>query len=238
VSKEGEKNYFSNIGEEGIRHAMAMPFLDANCGGYLAEIGAVLSLLPPPPATLLDLGCGAGWTSRFFARRGYDVTGADLSQVAIDHAVRLNDEEQRANLRYVVRDYENRTFDAQFDCAVFFASLHHATDETAAVRAAYQALKPAGVCVVSEPGRGHAAATQSREAVAKYGVNENDMPPARIIRAGKRAGFRAFRVYPHAEILNHALYGGRASGGLRGTLAAVAWVLFYKRYNGIVLMIK
>src|SRR5437660_644265 len=71
VAKQGERDYFRNIGEEGIRHAIRKPFYDADCWRYLLEIGAMMSMLPPPPPVrLLDLGCGTGWTSIFFAKRG------------------------------------------------------------------------------------------------------------------------------------------------------------------------
>ena len=47
----------------------------------------VLRLLPPDqPLKLLDIGCGEGRNSIFFARNGYDVTAFDLSEVGVDKA--------------------------------------------------------------------------------------------------------------------------------------------------------
>lgn len=40
----------------------------------------------PPPARLLDLGCGAGHQAKRLADAGYDVTGIDLSARMLDHA--------------------------------------------------------------------------------------------------------------------------------------------------------
>ncbi len=90
MAKTGEIDYLKNLarerGDEAVRHALGKPFTDANCAAYLTEIAAVLALLPPPPARLLDMGCGTGWTSFFFAKAGYHVTGVDIAPDMIGHA--------------------------------------------------------------------------------------------------------------------------------------------------------
>lgn len=48
---------------------------------YLAEIAQTLD-----PGTALDLGCGQGRNSLWLASRGFEVTGLDLSPVAIEQA--------------------------------------------------------------------------------------------------------------------------------------------------------
>ena len=52
------------------------------------EKNAVLELLPRPwaNARLLDVGCGTGHWSRFFAEQGYDVVGLDISPEMIEVA--------------------------------------------------------------------------------------------------------------------------------------------------------
>lgn len=40
----------------------------------------------PPPAHLLDLGCGTGIDAIYFARRGYQVTAIDASREMVNHA--------------------------------------------------------------------------------------------------------------------------------------------------------
>ena len=100
------------------------------------------------------------------------------------------------NLRFVVGDYESLGFTSEFDCAIFYDSLHHAEDERRAMASVYGALKPGGVCVTLEPGEGHADQPTSLEVAEKYGVVERDMPPNLIIAAGGAAGFREFQVFP------------------------------------------
>lgn len=206
MPKSGEIDYLKNLGDEGVRHAVHKPFSDPGCPRYLAEMAAVMALVPPPPARLLDLGCGTGWTSVFFARAGYDVVGVDLAPDMIDHAEANRDRASVEDLRFVVCDYEDLPFDDEFDCAVFYDALHHAVDEEAALRGAFRALRPGGVCVASEPGEGHHLSREAREAVRKYNVTEKEMPPRRVIEVGRRAGFHTGRVYPHAFDLHHSLY--------------------------------
>jgi SAM-dependent methyltransferase len=250
MAKQGEIEYLSNIGEAGIRHAVGKPFSDPGCPNYLMEMGALFHLLPQPPARLLDLGCGTGWTSLFFARRGFDVVGVDIAADMIEQANLCRDREELDNLRFVVSDYEEMGFEDEFDAATFIDSLHHSIDEELTLRMVYKALKPGGVCVTSEPGRGHANAPASLEAVKKYGVTERDMPPETIIAAGRRVGFRKFTVYPHASLMGKYTYNypGRrfnwwaARGGLFRRLGTGAFLLYQALFHldrtGIVVLVK
>ena len=195
MPKQGEIDYLKNIGRDGQEHALNKPFSDANCGLYLSDLGAILSLLPPPPAKLFDLGAGSGWTSIFFSKRGYHVTGQDIAEDMITQA-NINKERSNAkDIQFIVSDYEDLRLNAQFDCAVFYDSLHHAVDEKKAILAAYKSLKPGGMCITVEPGIGHAESPESRNAMRKFGVTERDMPPRLIIEAGKAAGFTQFKIY-------------------------------------------
>jgi SAM-dependent methyltransferase len=210
VAKQDEIAFLSRVGEDIADYAAAKPFSDPRCGMYLVRIGTLMSLLPPRPARILDLGCGTGWTSLFFARAGYEVVGADIAPDMIGRANELRDLEGLSNASFVVSDYEALTFRNEFDAVVFFHSLHHADDEALAVRKAFAALKPGGVMLADEPGVGHSTSVDSLEAVAKYGVTEKDMPPDHVVALGRAAGFDAFRVFPCAESLAKAVYTERA----------------------------
>src|SRR5438552_10137601 len=126
MPKLGEIDYLKNTGGAGIVHAANKPFSDEDCGRYLMEMGAIFHLLPPPPARLLDLGCGTGWTSVFFARSGYEVVGVDIAPDMVAHAEANRDREGVPGLTFLASDYEDLPFDGEFDAAVFYDSLHHA----------------------------------------------------------------------------------------------------------------
>jgi len=202
MAKLGEINYLRNLGDYVLRHAGKKPFCDDDCPKYLTLIGTVMSLLPPPPARLLDLGCGPGWTSVFFAKRGYEVVGVDIAADMIALANQARERECLENLHFVEADYEDLTFQNEFDCVVFYDSLHHAVDEETALRRACQALKPEGMLVTSEPGEGHQDSPGALEA-RKYDITEKDMPPDKIIGMARRLGFGQFRVFPHSYDLLH-----------------------------------
>jgi SAM-dependent methyltransferase len=247
MAKSGEINYLNAIGEDGRLHARNKPFSDPMCGQYLTQLGQIMYLLPPPPCRILDLGCGTGWTTTLLARRGYQMVGGDLAQDMIESA-RDVASEQGVELEFVCADYESMDFADEFDGALFFDALHHAEDEYAALQSVYRALKPNGICVVSEPGTGHSTAPASRHAVEHFDVNEKDMPPRRVAALAKQIGFSKKKLYPHPTQVMRLFYPvptgtipvrmkwleARIVNIIKGILLAG----FFKWRNGLVVLTK
>jgi SAM-dependent methyltransferase len=206
VAKQHEIEYAERMDH---RYESSKPFLDADRGRNLIRVGTLFTLLPPPPARILDLGCGTGWTSRFFARAGYDVVGVDIAPEMIRLANKQKEAEGLTNISFLVSDYETLTFRDEFDAVVFFDSLHHAEKEQLAVQRAFAALKPGGMCLAVEPGYGHHDSDVARTAVAAHGVTEKDMPPEYVVQLGRAAGFSGFRVFPLLDELGRAIHAER-----------------------------
>jgi SAM-dependent methyltransferase len=246
MPRSGELTYYERIGQHGQLHAVTKPFSDPECGHYLLRVGALLNLLPPPPGRLLECGCGTGWLSYILARRGYDVVATDVAPGAIELAQNYPTFRHGAVPEFRVADAEQLDYDAEFDVVIFFDSLHHAVDELAALRGAFRALVPGGLCVMLEPGWGHHRKSRAVEEV--HEVTEKDMPPYYLRRLGKQAGFRRSAVYPAPHQLGKALFPAQgvrlgwawklATWGPMKYLTALAVMVLYKRYNGITILHK
>jgi 2-polyprenyl-3-methyl-5-hydroxy-6-metoxy-1,4-benzoquinol methylase len=66
---------------------------------------------------ILDLGCGTGRHSRELARRGYKVTGVDLSESQLNRAKQLA-EKDRLTIDFQIQDARNLTFHNEFDLVI------------------------------------------------------------------------------------------------------------------------
>ena len=69
---------------------------------------------------MLDLACGFGRHSLEFARRGYDVTGIDITPAYIDYANEQAKEES-LNAKFFCQDIRTITFDKEFDVVLNMA---------------------------------------------------------------------------------------------------------------------
>ncbi|MHC1705941.1 MAG: class I SAM-dependent methyltransferase [Bacteroidales bacterium] len=67
--------------------------------------------------TILDVGCGTGRHSIELARRGYHITGIDLSQSMLDRA-RVKAAAENLQIDFLHCDARNLPFQAQFDSAI------------------------------------------------------------------------------------------------------------------------
>jgi len=245
VAKQGEIEYLARLGLAGSDHARGKPFTDQDCGLLLADLGGILMMLPPPPARVLDLGCGSGWTSVMLARRGYDVVGQDIAADMIALAEANREEAGLRNLRFLVCDYESLAFREEFDAAVFYDSLHHSMDPAASLAGAFRALKPGGIVVTVEPGAGHSASEAARNAVAQFDVMERDMPPALVAQLGRAAGFTGATAYPMPKMISALHYRSVPPswwplGDALYRYLALGWVTLVRRrqYGGMVVLKK
>ncbi len=77
------------------------------------------------PGKAIDIGCGEGNYSVYLASGGFDVTGIDLSERAIDYA-RKNASERGVNTRFLVMDIANlQKLKGKFDFVLEWGVMHH-----------------------------------------------------------------------------------------------------------------
>lgn len=124
---------------------------------YLGKtIEAYLELLvrySRPGATILDIGCGAGYVSLELARNGYHVTAFDISSACISQAERMLSQnpyrEGFGSLKYSVMELDHAF--GNYDVVLFSGVLHHMTDLTRALDKAHTLLNPNGTILCYEP---------------------------------------------------------------------------------------
>jgi SAM-dependent methyltransferase len=183
-----------NVAEEEFRNYLRRkPYGDPDAADYLIDLGQILRFLPKPPARILDLGVGSGWTSEAMARMGHEVVGLDISPDMI--ALASERVSPGLNLRFQAFDYEKRVPFPPFDAVVMYDSLHHAVDEQAVIQTVATALLPGGRFICIEPGTGHSTAPHSVEVMAKYGTTEKDMPYTYVRYLLLAAGFASVQQY-------------------------------------------
>lgn len=116
----------------------------------IKTINKVIHLLPDNSCKILDLGCGTGYLFLEFLRRGFEVTGIDLSPKMIEALEEKipADLKPKANLiNSNVLDYLNNKKEA-FSLISMSAFLHHLFDYETVLKTACSALKQGGVLLV------------------------------------------------------------------------------------------
>jgi glycosyltransferase involved in cell wall biosynthesis/SAM-dependent methyltransferase len=146
-----------------------------------ANMAVALSL--PAGAKLLDVGCGSGWLSEYFARLGYDVTGIDISpelvEIARERTARVAydvDHETPLRARFLVHDIESATLAGEFDAAICYDTLHHFVDERAVMRHLAAMVRYGGLLFILEgdkPPEGSATEEELTEVMRRYGTLES-----------------------------------------------------------------
>ncbi|HSU67035.1 MAG TPA: class I SAM-dependent methyltransferase [Tepidisphaeraceae bacterium] len=102
---------------------------------------------PGPEKKLLDVGCGSGWSSFEFAKRGFDVTGIDLNPDAFEAPA-----DPAYALRLRARSAMDIPFpDNSFDLVVTYQCLEHVPAPERALDEMTRVCSPGGLVVVVGP---------------------------------------------------------------------------------------
>lgn len=100
----------------------------------------------PPPAKVLEVGCGAGNVSSFLAQKGYAVTGCEFYTEAINMAW--------PDFLKVQGDASNLPFeDNSFDIVGLFDVIEHFQDDITPLKEAVRVTKRGGIIVLTVPAR-------------------------------------------------------------------------------------
>jgi SAM-dependent methyltransferase len=207
---------------------------------YEAETSFVEALfkrhLTRPPVALLDVACGTGGHAIPLARRGYSVTGVDLSPGMIEQA-RAKAGAAGLEIRFEIADMRELALelDAHFDAVLcMFASIGYMPDAEAlgeALRAMRRRLRPGGVLIFDfwnaaavvrdyEPYRLKRATTASGRSVTRLSTvtvdNVSQVCSIRLegfVRQGSQIlgefdELHRLRFYSQKEMSNHVRQSG------------------------------
>lgn len=126
-------------------------FIEGTQNADMSQQYALFRKYLPARGKLLDLGCGSGRDSAYFASLGYEVTAADGSEELCRRVM------ENYGIRALCIRFEELSFEAQFDAVWACASLLHVKKAQIpqVLKKVSAALKPGGVLYASfKYGRG------------------------------------------------------------------------------------
>ncbi len=150
--KQAEVDYPIAIGEEGQRWLQTKPFANEprETARLLIDFGYVVQLLELRPGmSLVELGCGPGWMTRFAARHGLEAAGYDIAPKMIEIA-REAAAAEGVDATFEVGDMETLDLGHRYDTALVYDAVHHTPRADLVFAAAHRALKPGGRLVLVE----------------------------------------------------------------------------------------
>jgi 2-polyprenyl-3-methyl-5-hydroxy-6-metoxy-1,4-benzoquinol methylase len=142
---------------------------------------------------VLDAGCGTGEYSCWFASRGAQVTGIDLSDGSLNEARAYAESVSLDNVRFEKRSVLATGFaDASFDFVYCTGVLHHTPDPFGGLRELTRVLRPGGKLLISLYPCSGFALREARRQIAKF-LGGEDLQ-LRVLWGSKLFPFTARRL--------------------------------------------
>ena len=193
--KQAEIDYPVAIGEAGQRWLETKPFANEprETARLLIDFGYVVQLLDLRAGmSIVELGCGPGWMTRFAARHGLEAHGYDIAPKMIEIAREVAAAEN-VETTFEVGDFETLDLGRRFDAALVYDAVHHTPRADLVFAAAHRALKPGGRFLLAEPNWKHRY--QGRQAHDEFGATELGYTPRRLKQLLREAGFTDIRRF-------------------------------------------
>jgi SAM-dependent methyltransferase len=148
----------------------------------------------PEGATVLDVGCGTGWTTLFLAEAGFEPLGVELApasvEIAVERAARWGN-----SAGFVVGDMDELELGRPFDAALVFDALHHTTRPARAILNIAEHLRPGGWLLVGEPSWLHGLSPHARRTSKTLGWVERGVTARQLKRHCQAAGLGSFKRF-------------------------------------------
>ncbi|MCA1635829.1 MAG: methyltransferase domain-containing protein [Acidobacteria bacterium] len=196
--KRAAIEYLGLLGAERRHHLRTKPFynlahklpkykgegLDEDSHRHFCDFANMAHALALAPGSrILDVGCGSGWLSEYFARLGYVVKGIDISpslvEMSRERVARVPygvDHETPLRCTFEVHDIEGAPLQEKFDALICYDSLHHFEDERAVVQNLSAMVERGGLLFILEgerPPAGSASEEELRGVMVEYRTLES-----------------------------------------------------------------
>lgn len=114
-----------------------------------SKIKLVLDLINKEKITsILDAGCGSGYTSYFLSKKGYKLIGADKSKKILALASKRY---KNKNLKFLYIDLNKNLPKKKFDCILLLDVLEHVKDDFNLLKNLKKILKKQGILIIKVP---------------------------------------------------------------------------------------
>ncbi|KKQ96256.1 MAG: hypothetical protein A3G66_04115 [Candidatus Levybacteria bacterium RIFCSPLOWO2_12_FULL_39_17] len=100
---------------------------------------------------ILDIGCGAGTLSLYYASKDHNVLGIDISKKAVDTAKESAAFLGLKKVKFQQADFPNKIPKEKFDFVIFSEVLEHLEDDQLALDQINNTLYPGGIMFLSTP---------------------------------------------------------------------------------------
>ncbi|HEY2652955.1 MAG TPA: class I SAM-dependent methyltransferase [Solirubrobacteraceae bacterium] len=184
--------------ERGERHSFNKPFaLKWGSEPFVkwATISYALSALGVQDgASVLDVGCGEGWTSLFLAEAGFNPVGIDLAPARVKMGI-ARAERWGAAAEFSVADMETVDLGREFDFVLVYDALHHTKRQSASVARVASHLRPAAWVLFGEPSWLHQISPGARRTHRELGWIERGITVRGLRRDCAAAGLGNFRRF-------------------------------------------
>jgi len=147
-----------------------------------------------PGASVLDVGCGPGWTTAFLAEAGYTAVGVDIAPAALEIA-RERGKRWGLDAEFFEADAEDFRLDRTFDATLVYDALHHCDRIDRVVANIAKHLRQGGWVLFGEPSWLHRLSPTARYEHRETGRNEYGIRISRLKRDCRRAGLGEFRRF-------------------------------------------
>jgi len=161
----------------------------------------------PVRSSILDVACGPGWVSEYFANLGHVVLGLDICDDFVELARQRLEAVpfevfpgEKPTAEFLLHDIEQSAVPSprRFDLAYFESSLHHFLNPIAALRNVANSLKPDGVVAIVEaeaPPKESDDYQKNIRIMAEYHTIERPYKRSQLLELLAITGFEHYRFY-------------------------------------------